>query len=182
MPGHSHRVSAGYDPERARELLTEAGYFQRQREPVVIAELESTALLGADLVAQLDEVGVNAELRDVRFAEMIPLDEIADAWLTGWIADYPDPDGMLGPFLGVYRLLHRDPGFERLLQRARSVFQQNERLELYREAERRWLGEQVALVPLAYGRQLSVRRPWIDGLWANAITCATLDEAVVHRP
>jgi ABC-type transport system substrate-binding protein len=99
MPGHSHRVAPGYDPERARDLLVEAGYFQRQRDPVVIAELESTARLGAELVAQLDEVGVSAELRDVPFPEIAHLDEMADAWLTGWLADYPDPDAMLGRFV-----------------------------------------------------------------------------------
>jgi ABC-type transport system substrate-binding protein len=182
MPGHSYRVAPGYDPERARELLAEAGYFQRPRDPVVIAEIESTAPLGSDLVTQLDEVGVSAELRDVPRAEISHLDEMADAWLTGWIADYPDPNGMLGAFVSFYRGLHRDRSVEQLLERARSLPHRDERLELYREAERSWLGEQVALVPLAHSRQLSVRRPWIDGLWANAFTVATLDEAVVHRP
>jgi ABC-type oligopeptide transport system substrate-binding subunit len=122
-------------------------------------------------------------VHDVPFAEMAGLvDEDADAWLLGWIADYPDPDGMLATFLGLYRRVHRDSRLDQLLARARSLPHRDERLELYREAERSWLGEQVALVPLAYGRQLSVRRPWIDGLWANAITAATLDEAVVHTP
>jgi ABC-type transport system substrate-binding protein/class 3 adenylate cyclase len=182
MPGHSHRVAPGYDPERARDLLAEAGYFHRQRDPVVIAELESTARLGAELVAQLDEVGVRAELRDVPFPEIAHLDEMADAWLTGWLADYPDPDAMLGRFVAFHHGVYRDRAIEQLLERARSLPHRDERLELYREAERAWLGEQVALVPLAYGRQLSVRRPWIDGLWANAFTVATLDEAVVHTP
>jgi cationic peptide transport system substrate-binding protein len=182
MPGHSHRAAPGYDPERARDLLVEARYFQRQRDPVVIVELESTALLGADLVAQLGEVGVSAELRDVPLAEIARLDQIGDAWLTGWLADYPDPDGMLGAFVGFYHAVCRDRAVEQLLERARSLPHRDKRLELYREAERSWLGEQVALVPLAYSRQLSVRRPWIDGLWANAFTVATLDEAVVQTP
>jgi ABC-type transport system substrate-binding protein/class 3 adenylate cyclase len=182
MPGHSHRVAPGYDPERARDLLAEAGYFQQQRDPVVIAEFETTALLGADLVAQLDAVGVTVDLRDLPFIEIDRVVERGDAWLTGWIADYPDPDGMLEPFLASYHALYRDRVVEQVLERARSLPHRDERLELYREAERAWLGEQVALVPLAYGRQLSVRRPWIDGLWANAFTVATLDEAVVHGP
>jgi peptide/nickel transport system substrate-binding protein len=186
MPGHSHRVAPGYDTERARDLLVEAGYFQRQHDPVVIAELESMAPLGAHLVAQLDEVGISAEVRDLPFPEIARLHEIGDAWLLGWIADYPDPEGMLGTFVDVYGPLHnalyRDRGIEQVLERARSLPHRDERLELYRQAERVWVGERVALVPLVYGRQLSVRRPWIDGLWANAFTVATLDEAVVHRP
>jgi ABC-type transport system substrate-binding protein len=182
MPGHSHRVAPGYDSDRARDLLEEAGYFERQRGPVVIAELETQARLGAALVAQLAEVGIKAELRDVPFVEISRLDEIGDAWLTGWLADYPDPGGMIGTFLRFYRGLHHDRGVDQMLDRARSLPHRDERLELYREAERSWLGEQVALVPVAYARQLSVRRPWIDGLWANAFRVATLDQAVVHRP
>jgi ABC-type transport system substrate-binding protein/class 3 adenylate cyclase len=182
MPGHSHRVAPGYDPERARDLLVEAGYFQRQRDPVVIAELESASLLGAELVAQLGEVGVSAEMRDRPFRDIAQIDELADAWLTGWLADYPDPDAMLGRFVAFHHALYRDRAVEQVLERARSLPHRDERLGLYREAERSWLGEQVALVPLAYGRQLSVRRPWIDGLWANAFTVATLDEAVVQTP
>jgi ABC-type transport system substrate-binding protein len=182
MPAHSHRVAPGYDPERARDLLAEAGYFQRQRNPIVIAEIENTASLGAALVAQLREVGVSAEVRDAPYSEFAHLiDGAADAWITGWIADYPDPDGMLAQFVGLYRRFYRDRSVEELLERARSIPHRDERLELYREAERLWLGEQVALVPLAYGRQLSVRRPWIDGLWANAFTVATLNEAVVQK-
>ena len=185
MPGHSHRVAPGYDPGRARDLLAEAGYVQRRRDPLVIGEIESSAPLGATLVAQLGEVGVSAEVRDVPFPEIARLGEVADAWVTGWIADYPDPDGMLGAFMSFStgsRHLHRDRGVEQMLERARSLPHRDERLELYREAERLWLGEQVAVVPVAYGRHLSVRRSWIDGLWANAIAVATLDEAVVHRP
>jgi ABC-type oligopeptide transport system substrate-binding subunit len=170
MPGHSHRVAPAYDPERARALLAEAGYFRARRDPVVIVEIETTARLGADLVAQLDEVGDIARLPET------------DAWLTGWVADYPNPDGMLRAFVAAHRGVLRDPGTDHALERARPLSNRDERLALYREAERSWLGEQVALVPLAYGRQLSVRRPWIDGLWANPFTAATLDEAVVRRP
>jgi ABC-type transport system substrate-binding protein len=187
MPGHSHRVAPGYDSERARNLLAEAGYFQRKSDPVLIGEIESSAPLGATLVAQLGEVGVSAEVRGVPFPDIARLGEVADAWVTGWIADYPDPDGMLGAFISFSpgsRHLHRDRGVEQMLERARSLPDRDERLELYREAENLWLGEQVALVPVAYGRHLSVRRPRIDGLWANAIAVATLDDAVVstQRP
>jgi ABC-type transport system substrate-binding protein len=132
-------------------------------------------------VAQLAEIGVRAEVLDVPFTEISRLGEIADAWLTGWLPDYPDPDGMIGPFIASIRGLHHDRGVDQLLERARSVPHRDERLELYREVERTWLGEQVALVPVTYGRQLTVRRRGIDGLWANPFTVATLDEAVVHR-
>jgi ABC-type transport system substrate-binding protein/class 3 adenylate cyclase len=179
MPGHSHRVTPGLDPERARQLLSEAGYFRRQRDPVVIAQgEESVAQVGAELVTQLGEVGVSATCREVSFAGQV--DDDADAFIYGWMADYPDPDGMLRPFLADRRIL-RDRHVEELIEQARSVTDREARLALYREAERLWLGEQVALVPLTYVRHLSVRRPWIDGLWANALTTATLAEAVVRR-
>ena len=47
--------------------------------------------------------------------------------------------------------LYRDEQLERLLARAASLRDQDERLRIYREFERIWIGEQAAVVPIAYG-------------------------------
>jgi ABC-type oligopeptide transport system substrate-binding subunit len=77
--------------------------------------------------------------------------------------------------------LHLDEYDEALLEQARSSRDRDERLHAYRDFERGWLGEQVALVPFAYSRQCVLRRPWVEGVWANALTQSTLAEAVVRR-
>ena len=80
------------------------------------------------------------------------------------------------------RWLYRDEQLERLLARAASLRDQDERLRIYREFERIWIGEQAAVVPLAYGDRQLWRRPWVTGMWVNAIARSTFADAVVSRP
>ncbi len=43
------------------------------------------------------------------------------------------------------------------------------------------MAEWVAVVPLAYLRTALLRRPWVHGLWANALTPFRLDGVIVDR-
>jgi ABC-type transport system substrate-binding protein len=77
--------------------------------------------------------------------------------------------------------VYRNKELEELLARGASLRDQDERLRAYRDFERIWIGEQAAVVPLAYGDRLLWRRPWITGLWLNAIADSTFADAVVRR-
>jgi ABC-type oligopeptide transport system substrate-binding subunit len=76
--------------------------------------------------------------------------------------------------------LRRDDEIDRLLHDARSIRNRDERLRLYREADRLLVAERAALVPLAYGRGSIHVRPWIQGFWTNAVAGATLADLVVR--
>ncbi len=77
--------------------------------------------------------------------------------------------------------LYRDEKLEELLARAAALRDQDERLRAYREFERIWIGEQAAVVPLVYWDRLLWRRPWVTGMWANAIAQSMFADAVVKR-
>jgi ABC-type oligopeptide transport system substrate-binding subunit len=81
---------------------------------------------------------------------------------------------------GEYPNLYRSVEVEQLVEQARSLQDRDERLRLYRRAERQWIGEQVAIVPLAYSRALTYARPWIDGFWTNGVTDSTFADIVVR--
>jgi ABC-type transport system substrate-binding protein len=65
--------------------------------------------------------------------------------------------------------LYRDAELTRLLDRARSLTDQDERMRLYREIDMRWVGEHVALVPVSYGRMRMLRRPWVHGFHLDSL-------------
>jgi hypothetical protein len=43
------------------------------------------------------------------------------------------------------------------------------------------VNERAAILPIAYGRSVSVHRPWIEGFWANPLSKASLDQVVVKE-
>ena len=55
------------------------------------------------------------------------------------------------------------------------------RLRQCREFDRVWIGEQAAVIRLAYSDRLLWRRPWLTRVWANPIARSTFADAVVSR-
>ena len=101
-------------------------------------------------------------------------------WWTGWTADYPDPDGFFRGFLTLGQWpFYRDDDILELLEKGRSLRDQGERMRVYHEVDRRWVGEHAAILPIAYPRSLLLRRPWVQGLWASPLSRAHLDTVVV---
>ncbi|MGI8929089.1 MAG: ABC transporter substrate-binding protein [Candidatus Limnocylindrales bacterium] len=185
MPGHSHRVTPPFDPDRSRDLFREAGFLPGQASTaVVLACLNIWEPAARMVAAQLDHVGVPVQLQVLAHRSDPELDAAIErgvhAFIWAWIADSPDPGGgVLAPMLQSSPALYRDKTLDDLLASAAALRDQDERLRLYREFERRWIGEQVALVPLAHGDTTLWVRPWVTGMWVNATAKSTFAEAVV---
>ena len=131
--------------------------------------------------AQLDELGIRVD-PTVSSGPVGP-SHVHDShfWVTGWTADYPDPEGLFQGFFTEGWPLYRDEQVEGLLEQARVSQVQGERMRLFHELDRLWVGEHAAVVPLLYSRANVLRRPWIEGAFANAQWGISLDTAVVTR-
>jgi ABC-type transport system substrate-binding protein/class 3 adenylate cyclase len=180
MPGHSHRVAPEYDLELARKLLADAGYPGGRGLPVLqLLTTKSHSGLGAALPAFFAELGARVEVKEVR-GPIYPSDlGSAHMWLSGWTADYPDPDGF---FRGLFRgswPFYRDDEIEEIIVAARSLGDQGERLRLYHQVDRLWVTEHAGVLPLSYSRAVLARRPWVEGLSATPLSKAQLDAVVV---
>ncbi|HEX3256826.1 MAG TPA: ABC transporter substrate-binding protein, partial [Gaiellaceae bacterium] len=181
MPGHSHRIGPDYDPDLARSLLADAGYPEGRGLPELNMLVPPWLVPTAELLAeQAAEIGFRINHRAARgkFWSSSLADE--HLWVSGFGADYPDPDGF---FRGLFREpfpFYRDDEIEELLIQARSLSDQPERMKLYHDIDRLWINEHAAVLPIAYGRSVAAHRPWIQGFWANPLAKAALDQIVVE--
>jgi ABC-type transport system substrate-binding protein/class 3 adenylate cyclase len=185
MPGHSHRIAPAYDLDLARRLLAEAGCPDGRGLPEL--KLVVGVTLGAwgeleRLVEGWGALGARVSVREVE--RHLWASDMTDEqmWASGWTADYPDPDGF---FRGLFKAtgwpFYCDAEIEELLVRARSLRDQGERMRVYHDVDRLWVAEHAAILPLFYGRTMLLRRPWVEGLWANPLSKAQFDQVVVRR-
>jgi oligopeptide transport system substrate-binding protein len=180
MPGHLPGIALPYDPERGRQLLAEAGYPGGKGFPDV--ELLVPGGLQAQapyLQAQWwENLGIEIQWNLLDWEEFIEALRGSTPQLIalGWMPDYPDPDSYLRVSVQLQTAWRHEP-YLALVEQARRVMDQEKRMVLYAQAEQ-ILVEQMPILPLLYGREHLLVKPWVtqhpgsaDGrtFWKDAI-------------
>jgi oligopeptide transport system substrate-binding protein len=185
MPGHDHDIAPVLSLDDAHALMAEAGHGGGAGVSRLLMVISSGfELLREPIAAALAGLGLGVE-----FAVHPRAARVADApsnlWLSTWLADYPDPDGFFRGLLSDPTDPIAGPDETRrlmeLLDRARASRDQDERLRVYGEVDRLLVAEWVTVFPLAYTRTALLHRPWVHGLWANALTPLRLDGVTIDR-
>jgi ABC-type transport system substrate-binding protein/class 3 adenylate cyclase len=190
MPGHSHDLAPVHDLVLARRLLAEAGYPEGRGLPELRLVHPDPGLgdsLRREIAARWDrqwrELGVRVR-QDWAPFEQVDAEVSRDAsfWEWGWISDYPDPHGVIGGLL-EQRLTPaaHDEDLRSLVDRAAPLRSRDERLQLYRDADRKLVAEQVWMVPISYSNWHLLHRPWVSGLWTHPFGMGPLDDVVVRK-
>lgn len=166
-----------YDPEKARELLREAGYpngfsMQIWALPVQRAYNPNARLMAERIQADLSAVGVQAGIVSYEWSTFRRrlADGEHDSVLIGWSADHADPDNFFRPLLscaakqsGNNRAQWCDPMFDELLSAAISSNDPEVRKAYYRQAQEH-LALEVPLLPIAHSVRFQAARDNIIGL------------------
>ena len=166
MPGHVPGVGLPWDPQRARQLLTEAGYPDGLGFPAVecVARTDQ-ADLGENLQAQWEEkLGVKIEWETVEWQAILARlgEQVPHLLIMGWMADYPDPDNFLRARIDhiQHQTGWRNEGYDSLVKQAQRSLDQGERIKLYGEAER-ILAEEAPIVPIFHTSVRLLVKPWV---------------------
>jgi dipeptide transport system substrate-binding protein len=137
-----------YDPEAARKMLEEEGVTDLKLNiwamPVQRPYNPNARRMAEQMQADFAEVGVDVEIVTYEWGEYLERSKAEDrdgAVLLGWTGDNGDPDNFLAVLLGcdavggANRAQWCNEEFNDLVQEAKTLPTQEERAELYRQAQ-----------------------------------------------
>jgi oligopeptide transport system substrate-binding protein len=191
MPGHSAFLGLAYDPENARRLLAQAGYPAGVGFPsielVYTGDPRSSSSASFLVHAWVDALGVEVRPRGVEWSEFVRRrdEDPPDLSISGWSADYPDPDNMLRVLFhstqGLNSIRWNNAAFDSRIEEAARITDRRRRIELYQEADRILVADEAAVLPLGYAQGRQLVRPYVH-LPRTPPYLLRLKHAVVDRP
>jgi oligopeptide transport system substrate-binding protein len=175
-----------FDPEKARKLMTEAGYpvqksgngystpsFPVDKVSVTYNTAESNKATAEFMQAQWKQnLGITVPLKNLEFKTYLPL--ISSVGYEGfgrrgWVGDYMDPF----TFLGLYYTTANeggtgwhDPKYDQMLNEANTTVDVQKRYEKLAEAEF-YVSQQQVIIPLTTQGTSWMKKPYVKGLYPN---------------
>ena len=192
MPGYRPEFRGlAFDPDRARELLRQSAYGDAADLPEIVLHTSGTGgtlppTVEAIVAMLRTNLGVEVLVEQTAWDRFLMdlTERRYGFFLTGWIADYPDPQNFLDIlFHSQSRDNHSayaNAEVDRLLEEARVEQDREKRLELYQQAET-LIVEDAAWVPLWHGRDYVLTKPYVKGAVYSASIRPWLNDVYVER-
>jgi oligopeptide transport system substrate-binding protein len=181
LPGHSPDIGLPFNPAEARRLLAQAGYKDGRDFPTVLLQ----AHLGNQEMAEflrsqwLNNLNVKVDIKILDWALFLKNLDSTHLLLSRWVADYPDPDNFLRVALSR-RIGEWDRTYQNLVDKARYITDQTERMQLYNQADQ-ILVSKAAIMPLTYARSHILVKPWVNQLVKSPLDYWSCKEATIER-
>ena len=164
-----------YDPAKAKQLMAEAQYpngfsFDFWYIPVSRPYFPNGKDIATAVASDWAQVGIRAHLQTEDWATYLK-DELTNRFsmfMGGWIGDNGDPDDWLGHFYRAYDpnnayLSYNNPAVVDLVTKAKVVTDQNQRAQMYAQAETMVLND-IRDIPLAHASVPLLLRKNVQGL------------------
>jgi oligopeptide transport system substrate-binding protein len=177
--------SVEFNPEKARDLLNEAGYpvvqesdgYRASGFPPVEVLYNSNEGHQKAAVAIQDMwkryLGVSVQLRSEEWKVLLSHYREGQFQIVriGWTADYDHPQTFLEQFLSENPQNLTgwgDPRFDEALKQAAATAETAESIRLYRKAEASVL-EAMPRIPLYFDTRSTLVKPWVKGFWGSSL-------------
>ena len=148
------------DVEKARKLLADAGYPEGRGFPVVYYLYRSDSDLDQDIAVELQnmfrrDLGVTIQLARQEWTVYLNSQSKLDYDLcrSSWVGDYNDPNTFLDMFLtdgGNNRTGWSSAPYDKLIAAAAREVDTKKRFDIFREAERMLVSDEMPICPLYY--------------------------------
>ena len=181
VPGYDPGLTGyPYDPARAKTLLAEAGYPGGRGLPEIVLYYNTSMTqrrIMERIQMNLADIGVTVRLKSLDPPALMKSLEAGEPALfrMAWLAEAPDPESFMTPMLhsaadpdaGNFAR-YASPQVDALLDRAHLARNVDERMNLYREAQRLAVEDACWLFLYFYGDEAMVA-PAIEGLTFPAL-------------
>jgi len=193
MPGYGLSGTEGYpyDPERARQLLHEAGYGELAQFPTVTFYTagynDVSAYVTAVITMWQTELGITIEpvlVEPFSYFDALYAGNKGHIFSSGWCADYPDPQNFLdilyhsqsGQNLSEYS----DSAVDALLEQARVERDVDTRLALYAAAEQQ-IVTAAPVVFISHSATAVLVKPYVENYQLVPIGVPQWDRVTLNQ-
>lgn len=156
MFGYHDENKFPYNPEKAKELLEEAGYPDGFEMTLTVPDFLSTE--GTVVKAYLEQVGIKTNLEVIAYSTLLGKyrKQGLETVIARWGADYADPDANAKPFAHcrttgddatvkqlAWRNAYANPEITDMVEDAAFIKDRAEREKAYIELQKKWQSESV---------------------------------------
>lgn len=168
--GHVERDVIKYDPEKAKQMLADAGYPNGVEFEAYTTNLASQG--GQMLVAmqaQAEPAGFTMKITQVDSAtwtEMRNSGQVPFA-IGNWYLGIPEADGILYGFFhssnnNYFSIMYQSEEYDALVESARRELDTDKRIELYKQADDMLVLEDFVTTPICYPTSFYLVKPYVQ--------------------
>ena len=161
IAGYDPNIGLRFNPEKARKLLDEAGYKDRNSFPKVTLSYnthEDHKRIAEKVQAQLKKhLNIRVELSNEEWKTYLQTLTTGKQHMyrMGWVADFPDPDNFMTLMTSYSDNNHthwNSTRYDKLVEKAAVSSLESERLNLYHQAQKILGEEEVPVIPIYSGQ------------------------------
>ncbi len=192
MFAHYDGQAYPYAPEKAKELLTEAGYPDGFEITLTVPDFLATA--GTVVKTNLEAVGIKADLEVIAYTTLLGKyrEQGLEVVIARWGSDYGDPDAQAKPFAHcrttgpeakvkqlVWRNAYANPEFTDMVEKAAFMQDRDKREQVYLELQKKWQEDGPFAILYQYCGQVGLKNE-IKNFQLSALTETPFENVTIE--